>query len=957
VLKGPGLGELPERKEAPLVSVVHSNGQAASAQPSSQEILGQDHLPDYFSHVLGQLEGVIEYGKGWKALCPNPGHNDGLGDHNPSLGVDVGDDGRVLLHCWSGCSQEAVLEALEAVGLEERDLFCPDGETPAEATSNGKATYAGRRGDRAPLDRAVINFRDTVYRQVLAALGRANPLTHGVKCSLTHDRGLPDRLVGFNNYQYIYDSDAASLAEYLFKKHGKKLYEVPGFVEVGGLPRVAVQSSGLLIPCRSVFGKVVALKLRLMSGSKLRYLYWSGAGGPSCRAAVHCPQISDNSNTPPSAAKHFAENPLDVLRVTEGELKADVAWARSGVYTVSVPGVSNWAPVLAVLEELRPKRVLLSYDWNDVKKGKGNVRDQLRELMGTVSNLGYEVGVETWEGDHKGVDDALKAGVELKKVWGREAQDEVEGLYEGLTNEEGESVASSVHGGQSCPNGEAKADTSKNERFSGGQANSGRSGDSVHGGRPPRGGPFSGPPSPFLNLHAVKQFPLDFFPKAVAEFVSQAASKDLPVDFAAVPALVAVSVAAGANQFAEAKPGFIEPAILWAVLIAPPGSRKTPCVRPVMAPLRAIHSLNVSRYREEVAEWKRKEAERAGSGGVKPRCESVVVGDVTVEKLGQVCQDGPHGQGMILDEFTAWPRRCNAYKKAGADGEFYLSLWSGEQITVERVGQGDEGALVVDRPFVSVFGCTTPANLKSLRTKAVAGDGWSPRVLYSEPAYVEAETDSGNTISARASSAWSAALGGLYALPQSNGRLLQLGGEANVHVFDKDARDYCLKTFVRKLRKEKKLLDRNDPLREVYSKMEGYCVRFALLRHLLHRGKGQITVESVKAAEKLVEYFISHARRVYGGMLTHPAVEDAKFVLRKLRARLVAGGKSPFSRRDFFRMCRPHFHTVPDMDPGLNLLVAHDYIAPRQQSKRPGPGQPASPLYDLNPLWDHSRDD
>jgi len=48
-----------------------------------------------------------ESGSGWSALCP--AHE----DHNPSLSISEGQDGRVLLKCHAGCGTEAVVEALD----------------------------------------------------------------------------------------------------------------------------------------------------------------------------------------------------------------------------------------------------------------------------------------------------------------------------------------------------------------------------------------------------------------------------------------------------------------------------------------------------------------------------------------------------------------------------------------------------------------------------------------------------------------------------------------------------------------------------------------------------------------------------------------------------------------------------------------------------------------------------
>jgi RecA-family ATPase len=50
-------------------------------------------------------------GKGWRAKCP--AHD----DHDPSLDIDEGDDGRALFVCRAGCTQDSVISALEARGL------------------------------------------------------------------------------------------------------------------------------------------------------------------------------------------------------------------------------------------------------------------------------------------------------------------------------------------------------------------------------------------------------------------------------------------------------------------------------------------------------------------------------------------------------------------------------------------------------------------------------------------------------------------------------------------------------------------------------------------------------------------------------------------------------------------------------------------------------------------------
>lgn len=75
-------------------------------------------------NLLSHLDKVKRTGKGnWTACCP--AHD----DRGPSLTIRELDDGRVLLHCFAGCS---VHEVLNAIGLDIASLF------PAREIQHGK---------------------------------------------------------------------------------------------------------------------------------------------------------------------------------------------------------------------------------------------------------------------------------------------------------------------------------------------------------------------------------------------------------------------------------------------------------------------------------------------------------------------------------------------------------------------------------------------------------------------------------------------------------------------------------------------------------------------------------------------------------------------------------------------------------------------------------------------------
>jgi hypothetical protein len=77
--------------------------------------------------VATQFDSVKRVGRGYKARCP--AHD----DHDPSLSITEGAEGRVLVKCLAGCPTDQVLAAK---GLKMRDLF------PTTTNGNGKKRTA-----------------------------------------------------------------------------------------------------------------------------------------------------------------------------------------------------------------------------------------------------------------------------------------------------------------------------------------------------------------------------------------------------------------------------------------------------------------------------------------------------------------------------------------------------------------------------------------------------------------------------------------------------------------------------------------------------------------------------------------------------------------------------------------------------------------------------------------------
>lgn len=128
--------------------------------------------PSPIELVLAKLSDAKPNGSGWKACCP--AHE----DRSPSLSINEGDDGRVLLKCFAGCLNEAIVEAL---GIEQRDLFreCSSPSNGKVRRSTTKPTAKPSSNDKAKGDDKPKGKPFATAPAAVAALCRTMKPTHG----------------------------------------------------------------------------------------------------------------------------------------------------------------------------------------------------------------------------------------------------------------------------------------------------------------------------------------------------------------------------------------------------------------------------------------------------------------------------------------------------------------------------------------------------------------------------------------------------------------------------------------------------------------------------------------------------------------------------------------------------------------------------------------------------------
>ena len=103
--------------------------------------------------LLSTLRNVRKVRDGSSALCPS--HD----DRENSLHVAESETGSILLHCFAGCTPEAIVQAL---GIEMRDLF------PEKETSRSGKSHQAKRNEKIPAETVRANLEKKGFRPVAA---------------------------------------------------------------------------------------------------------------------------------------------------------------------------------------------------------------------------------------------------------------------------------------------------------------------------------------------------------------------------------------------------------------------------------------------------------------------------------------------------------------------------------------------------------------------------------------------------------------------------------------------------------------------------------------------------------------------------------------------------------------------------------------------------------------------
>jgi hypothetical protein len=360
-------------------------------------------------------------------------------------------------------------------------------------------------------------------------------------------------------------------------------------------------------------------------------------------------------------------------------------------------------------------------------------------------------------------------------------------------------------------------------------------------------------------------YPADIWPDGVRRFFTETGrSTSVAPEMVATLALPVMATAIGASRLIKAKDDWTEYARMWAVVIAPPSTGKTPVGKAVRAPIQAIQRDLDAVYVSQTDQW-----ETEGEKGRRPDARHMVAQNVTVEALTEAMVGHSRGTILYRDELTGWLQSMTQYKGGkGDDRQIFLEMWSGEPVRVVRKGKPP---LIVHDPFLSIAGTTQPGRISELlRTD----DGFAQRFLLCVPPVLRGD-ERAPAVSADTAAEWDRLIRTLYRLEGDDDGPLQMpwAGGARNRMLD----------HLQELR-DIEAGDLPPALAQAVGKLRAYIVRFALILATVTTASEGDPVEAVTDrivddARRLADYYRGQAEAVYGDSSTiEPAAAEYRRV-------------------------------------------------------------------------------
>lgn len=475
----------------------------------------------------------------------------------------------------------------------------------------------------------------------------------------------------------------------------------------------------------------------------------------------------------------------------------------------------------------------------------------------------------------------------------------------------------------------------------------------------------------------LPEFPIECFPDVIKDYTKGIADTlQVPVDMEATMVLDTMALCVQGKFQIDIKPGWVEPLNLYTVAIGRPSERKSPALKEATQPVydymqeeneRRLPQIKEYGLKKKIIQGRLKTVQDNLSKKDNPTCTlqdalicqqdlevlekeevkpvQLIVDDITPEALARVMKDNNERMAIISAEGGVFGIMAGRYSQF-PNIDIFLKAFSGESYSSVRVGRE---SVEMRKPLLTLGLAVQPKVIADIMdNEDFRGRGLLARFLYCMPnTKIGKRTYRLNTINIKLKKEYENLCKELLGIPDLDGfieRTIKLSDEA-----DKLAEDFFYWI-------EERLVSELEVIEDWAGKLHGNTMRIAGILHVVKHRLNSVNVpleeETMKSAITIGKYYLEHSKAAFDimGLMETKDVKDAKYIVSRLipNTKNTNNTKNEITKRDLWQLCKGHFSSVAEMEPGIQCLVEHGYIAIVKESQ--GKGRPSERIY-VNPEY------
>ncbi|MEN8122468.1 MAG: DUF3987 domain-containing protein [Bacteroidota bacterium] len=358
-------------------------------------------------------------------------------------------------------------------------------------------------------------------------------------------------------------------------------------------------------------------------------------------------------------------------------------------------------------------------------------------------------------------------------------------------------------------------------------------------------------------LENLPSFPVEVFPKFIQDLIIKAnETVRFPVNYLGASILFTVSAIIGNAFKVSVRHTQQETGLLYMAIVGAPGVNKS---HPLKFALRKLYEIEEQLFKEYALVKDSFEVEMENYNNLPPKERSlhskpsepvkkeIIVSDITFEAMIDVHANNPKGLCMYRDELRGVFNDLNKYRK-GSDLEFLLSNWNSHPIKSNR--KSDANSYFIKNPYIPIIGTIQKEILIETFRGEMMKNGLIDRFLFVFPESEVKPYFSDGVLPDDYIESYQNAINQLYNLRRENEEVVCRFSNEAFEVFKSWYNENA----------DRMNNERSELVKGLYSKLETYVARFALLLELLSTVNNQtsgltISLPSVEGAIKLADYF------------------------------------------------------------------------------------------------------